>query len=1080
MRRLSQRGARGHQVSVGGKGGGGLASTCWVGGKTTRHVAAAETASSARSLGDMASAATVGSPFLSPSLSSILRRNSGPHLIGRGKTHIERSISTLNGLRIGRSQNPITTAEAAGHEGQAGEGGEGEGDGETYMITTPLYYVNAPPHMGSAYPTIAADALARFQLEELDPAEAIACDHQRLRGKKVIFVTGTDEHGEKIAVSAASNNREPKEHVDLIAEDYRSLWKELDISYDRFVRTTDLRHRKIVEEFFQRVWNKGDIYRADYEGLYCVNCEEYKDEKELLEDNCCAIHRKPCLFRREDNYFFQLSNYQDALEKLYEENTNFVRPSFRKNEVLTWVKEGVKDFSISRAVDWGIPVPVDPKQTIYVWFDALLGYVSSLLEGSDDTTLEAALQRGWPAQVHIIGKDILRFHAVYWPAMLLSAGLPLPKAVFGHGFLTKDGLKMGKSLGNTIEPLYLVGKYGADAVRYYFLKEIEFGKDGDFSEKRFVEIVNANLANNIDNKPGVWYINSAQYRGWIFNDNLETPRWVWVLNSSPTVKPNIYPPYDSRWRQAGAKRMEDKEVGFITKPMIDEDTVLDDKQRLQTMAELHKLGQEAKLAFLENRRAREEAEKVAGEEKGREGGEGEGSSNSPDNGKSTKEQSNEKEGTKGGKEDGGPQASMKRKLRDREAATSTSSGQEAKRSNTGGWEEEDPASQEKQQGTVMEDATSEKGKSQNEQMDMSSSATAESAAAPAAASASSTPRRREDTSSGSSNSAHSRHKDGGGEPMEVSAGGSQEGGISGSEEDMQQDTEEESEEDVEGEEWEDAEGEEQPETLAQWIRTVHKLRWERHIECEVRLAHHKHLRNLKQATTAGEDITSTNRFEWLKKEQEIIDVEKKMPNGGNLLSRTLGLLRKNCGGKIPVDSGAVSEGHIVREQAAKSVAATARDYEELSFGATGEAILGLATACNHYLDGQAPWLQFKKGTNEAEQAGMDLVIVLEASRILAVLLQPMVPALSQRIFLQLGFSDTDWTQLSWADTAWGVMKEGHSVCAEPFPIFSRLDDPEQLGKVTATEKPPSSKKKRKAGQGTPKDQSVVSVAGGQS
>ncbi|GBG65089.1 hypothetical protein CBR_g49452 [Chara braunii] len=315
--------------------------------------------------------------------------------------------------------------------------------------------------------------------------------------------------------------------------------------------------------------------------------------------------------------------------------------------------------------------------------------------------------------------------------------------------------------------------------------------------------------------------------------------------------------------------MEDKEVGFITKPMIDEDTVLDDKQRLQTMAELPKLGQEAELAFLENRRAREEAEKVAGEEKGREGGEGEGSSNSPDNGKSTKEQSNEKEGTKGGKEDGGPQAFTKRKLQDREAATSTSSGQEAKRSNTGGGEEEDPASQEKQQGTVMEDATSEKGKSQNEQMDMSSSATAESAAAPAAASASSTPRRREDTSSGSSSSTHNRHKDGGGEPMEVSAGGSQEGGISGSEENMQQDTEEESEEDAEGEEWEDAEGEEQPETLAQWIRTVHKLRWERHIECEVRLAHHKHLRNLKQATTAGEDTISTNRFEWLKKEQEI-------------------------------------------------------------------------------------------------------------------------------------------------------------------------------------------------------------------
>lgn len=353
-------------------------------------------------------------------------------------------------------------------------------------MTTPLYYVNAAPHVGSAYPTIAADVLARFQ---------------RLQGKQVRFITGTDEHGEKIALSAFALGRTPIEHVDKVAEEYRSLWKELDISYDRFVRTTETDHEKLVKEFFQRVWDKGDIYRAEYEGLYCVACEEYKDEKELLEDQACPIHRKPCTHRKEDNFFFALSKYQSQLEELFEKNPDFVRPPFRKNEVLGWVNEGLRDFSISRAaVEWGIPVPADPKQTIYVWFDALLGYLSALLPEKSGLTLSDALAGGhWPANVHIIGKDILRFHAVYWPAMLMSGGLPVPKAVFGHGFLTKDGLKMGKSLGNTIEPRELVDRFGSDAVRYFFVREIEFGKDGNYSEEKFINIVNANLANTIGN-----------------------------------------------------------------------------------------------------------------------------------------------------------------------------------------------------------------------------------------------------------------------------------------------------------------------------------------------------------------------------------------------------------------------------------------------------------------------------------------------------------------------------------------------------------------------------------------------------
>ncbi|KAK4412386.1 Methionine--tRNA ligase, chloroplastic/mitochondrial [Sesamum alatum] len=356
---------------------------------------------------------------------------------------------------------------------------------DPFVLTTPLYYVNAPPHMGSAYTTIAADAIARFQ---------------RLLGKKVIFITGTDEHGEKIASAAAANNSSPSEHCDIISEAYRALWKELGISYDKFIRTTDPNHEAIVKEFYSKVLAKGDIYRADYEGLYCVNCEEYKDEKELLDDNCCPMHLKPCVRRKEDNYFFALSKYQKQLEEILIENPNFVQPSFRLNEVQGWVKSGLRDFSISRAsVNWGIPVPNDSKQTIYVWFDALLGYISALSEDNKQPSLQTAILCGWPASLHLIGKDILRFHAVYWPAMLMSAGISLPKKVFGHGFLTKDGLKMGKSLGNTLEPTELVHRFGPDAVRYFFLKEVEFGGDGDYSEDRFINIINANLANTIGN-----------------------------------------------------------------------------------------------------------------------------------------------------------------------------------------------------------------------------------------------------------------------------------------------------------------------------------------------------------------------------------------------------------------------------------------------------------------------------------------------------------------------------------------------------------------------------------------------------
>lgn len=357
---------------------------------------------------------------------------------------------------------------------------------KTFAITTPLYYVNALPHIGSAYTTIAADAIARFH---------------RLMGQPVLMITGTDEHGQKIQRTAEERGLAPQAHCDEIVAGFEDLWQRLNINFDRFSRTTATRHEAIVKDFYQRVWDKGDIYEGRQQGWYCVSCEEFKEERDLLEDNFCPIHtNKQVEWRDENNYFFKLSKYQEKLEKLYADQPDFIQPATRRNEVLSFVERGLQDFSISRVnLEWGFPVPNDPKHTLYVWFDALLGYVTALLEPDEAPTLEHALKQWWPINIHLIGKDILRFHAVYWPAMLMSAGLPLPERVFGHGFLTKDGQKMGKSLGNTLDPFELVDQYGADAVRFYFLKEIEFGRDGDFSETRFINALNADLANDLGN-----------------------------------------------------------------------------------------------------------------------------------------------------------------------------------------------------------------------------------------------------------------------------------------------------------------------------------------------------------------------------------------------------------------------------------------------------------------------------------------------------------------------------------------------------------------------------------------------------
>lgn len=357
---------------------------------------------------------------------------------------------------------------------------------KTFALSTPLYYVNDLPHIGSAYTTMAADVVARFH---------------RLLGHRVLLITGTDEHGLKIQRTADSKGRSPQEYCDEIVPSFVSLWQLLNIQYDRFSRTTAPRHEAIVKEFFDRVWKAEDIYQGQQKGWYCVSCEEFKEERDLLEAHRCPLHpNKEVEWRDEQNYFFRLSKYQEKLQALYESQPDFIQPQSRRNEVLNFVNQGLQDFSISRVnLDWGFPVPTDPKHTIYVWFDALLGYVTALLEPDEEPTLENALAKWWPINLHLIGKDILRFHTVYWPAMLMSAGLPLPDRVFVHGFLTKDGQKMGKSQGNTLDPIALIERYGSDAVRYYFLKEIEFGKDGDFNESRFINVLNADLANDLGN-----------------------------------------------------------------------------------------------------------------------------------------------------------------------------------------------------------------------------------------------------------------------------------------------------------------------------------------------------------------------------------------------------------------------------------------------------------------------------------------------------------------------------------------------------------------------------------------------------
>jgi len=348
-----------------------------------------------------------------------------------------------------------------------------------FFITTPIYYVNDKPHIGHYYCNVMADAAARWH---------------RLKNEKVFFITGTDENTQKVLPVAERENMDPKKFVDKMTERWIQTWKELGISHDKFIRTTSPEHHKAAKEIFKRAYAAGDIYKKKYSGLYCVGCEKFYKESEL-KDGLCPDHLiKPTLVE-EENYFFKLSRYQDKILKLLESN-DFAFPESRKNEMISFVKFGLEDISISRINQgWGIPVPDDPSQVLYVWFDALINYLTGLGFASDnDKTSDF-----WAESVHLVGKDIFRFHTVLWPAMLMSAGLPPPKKVFGHGFFTVNGQKISKSLGNAIDPLELSKKYGIDTLRFYMLFDIPFGQDADFSEKRLEEIYNSFLVNDYGN-----------------------------------------------------------------------------------------------------------------------------------------------------------------------------------------------------------------------------------------------------------------------------------------------------------------------------------------------------------------------------------------------------------------------------------------------------------------------------------------------------------------------------------------------------------------------------------------------------
>ncbi|HLR79525.1 MAG TPA: methionine--tRNA ligase [Bacillota bacterium] len=353
---------------------------------------------------------------------------------------------------------------------------------KTYYITTPIYYPSGKLHIGHAYSTVAGDVMARYK---------------RLRGYDVMYLTGTDEHGQKIQQTAHAQGLSPQEYLDNIIVSIKKLWKRLKITNDDFIRTTEERHKQIVEKIFAKLLEQGDIYLDEYEGWYCVSCETFFTERQLVDGNC-ADCGGPVEKVKEESYFFKMSKYADRLIRYYEEHPEFIQPESRRNEMLNnFLKPGLEDLAVSRTTfDWGVKVPGNPKHVIYVWIDALTNYITALGYGTDD---DEKFQKYWPADVHLIGKEIVRFHSIYWPIILMALDLPLPKKIFAHGWiLMKDG-KMSKSKGNVVDPIRLTDRYGVDALRYYLLREVPFGSDGVFTPEAFVQRLNYDLANDFGN-----------------------------------------------------------------------------------------------------------------------------------------------------------------------------------------------------------------------------------------------------------------------------------------------------------------------------------------------------------------------------------------------------------------------------------------------------------------------------------------------------------------------------------------------------------------------------------------------------
>ncbi len=352
-------------------------------------------------------------------------------------------------------------------------------------ITTPIYYVNGEAHIGHAYTTFIADTIARYE---------------RLKGEETFFLTGTDEHGQKIEESAKKAGKPTQEFADEISATFKKLWDEFDISYDKFIRTTDEEHMQGVQKAFLKMYEKGDIYKGEYEGHYCVSCEAFFPETQLVDGEFCPDCGRSTTIVKEESYFFKLSNYEEKLLNYYQEHSEFILPKSRANEVINFVKGGLRDLSVTRtSFSWGVPLPKelnDPKHVMYVWLDALLNYITALGYGSKDTTL---MEKFWPADIHLVGKDILRFHAIYWPAFLMSLDLPLPKHIAAHGWWTRDGEKMSKSKGNVVHPKEVADAYGVENLRYFMLREVPFGQDGDFSQRALIDRINSDLSNDLGN-----------------------------------------------------------------------------------------------------------------------------------------------------------------------------------------------------------------------------------------------------------------------------------------------------------------------------------------------------------------------------------------------------------------------------------------------------------------------------------------------------------------------------------------------------------------------------------------------------